>query len=53
MWHTWSDYDRFHALNDRFVATGEGFTSLDYMAPTPAVRPRPAPPRARGRHSLS
>jgi tRNA wybutosine-synthesizing protein 1 len=31
-WHTWIDYDRFHDL----VASGEEFTSLDYMAPTPA-----------------
>lgn len=36
-WHTWIDYDKFHMLNDRFVRTGEPFTSLDYMAKTPAV----------------
>jgi tRNA wybutosine-synthesizing protein 1 len=31
-WHTWIDYDRFHEL----VESGKPFTSLDYMAPTPA-----------------
>jgi tRNA wybutosine-synthesizing protein 1 len=31
-WHTWIDYDRFHDL----VSSGKPFTSLDYMAPTPA-----------------
>ncbi|KAJ1920260.1 Fe-S oxidoreductase [Tieghemiomyces parasiticus] len=30
-WNTWIDYARFQEL----VATGEPFTSLDYMAPTP------------------
>lgn len=31
-WHTWIDYDRFQEL----VALGQPFTSLDYMAETPA-----------------
>jgi tRNA wybutosine-synthesizing protein 1 len=31
-WHTWIDYDRFHEL----VVAGKPFTSMDYMAPTPA-----------------
>lgn len=30
-WWTWIDYGRFHEL----IASGEPFTSLDYMARTP------------------
>ena len=30
-WHTWIDYDKFHEL----VSTGQPFTSMDYLAPTP------------------
>ncbi|CAI5536839.1 unnamed protein product [Closterium sp. Naga37s-1] len=30
-WHTWIDYDKFHQL----VASGQPFSSTDYMAPTP------------------
>ena len=30
VWHTWIDYARFHEL----LASGEHFTSVDYMAPT-------------------
>lgn len=30
-WHTWIDYDRFHEL----LASGDRFSSDDYMAPTP------------------
>merc|ERR1711865_1046323 len=30
-WHTWIDYPKFHQL----AASGEHFTSKDYMAPTP------------------
>lgn len=30
-WHTWIDYPKFHQL----IASGEPFTGLDYMAPTP------------------
>lgn len=35
-WRTWIDYDRFHELVSRFHATGESFSSLDYMEETPA-----------------
>ena len=35
-WRTWIDYDRFHELVSRFHVTGESFSSLDYMAETPA-----------------
>jgi tRNA wybutosine-synthesizing protein 1 len=31
-WYTWIDYEAFHDL----VQSGSSFTSLDYMAPTPA-----------------
>ncbi|ESQ27622.1 hypothetical protein EUTSA_v100183040mg, partial [Eutrema salsugineum] len=31
-WFTWIDYEKFHDL----VASGEPFTSTDYMAPTPS-----------------
>jgi tRNA wybutosine-synthesizing protein 1 len=31
-WNTWIDYGRFHQL----ARTGEPFTDVDYMAPTPA-----------------
>ena len=31
IWHTWIDYDRFHDL----YASGQPFSSEDYMAPTP------------------
>ncbi len=31
VWHTWIDYDKFHDL----YASGEPFTSDDYVAPTP------------------
>ena len=39
-WHTWIDYPKFHQL----AASGEHFTSEDYMAPTPdwAVMGHPA-----------
>jgi len=30
-WHTWIDYPKFHKL----VTSGEPFTAMDYMAPTP------------------
>ncbi|KAJ3073590.1 S-adenosyl-L-methionine-dependent tRNA 4-demethylwyosine synthase [Podochytrium sp. JEL0797] len=30
-WHTWIDYPKFH----RLVKSGERFTSMDYLAPTP------------------
>lgn len=35
-WRTWIDYDRFHELVTRFHDSGETFSSLDYMAETPA-----------------
>uniref|UniRef100_H2YWM5 S-adenosyl-L-methionine-dependent tRNA 4-demethylwyosine synthase TYW1 n=1 Tax=Ciona savignyi TaxID=51511 RepID=H2YWM5_CIOSA len=35
-WRTWIDYARFHELFQRFRATGESFTALDYTATTPA-----------------
>ena len=35
-WKTWIDYDRFHELIQRYYTTGETFSSLDYMATTPA-----------------
>uniref|UniRef100_A0A915JCG2 S-adenosyl-L-methionine-dependent tRNA 4-demethylwyosine synthase TYW1 n=1 Tax=Romanomermis culicivorax TaxID=13658 RepID=A0A915JCG2_ROMCU len=34
-WHTWIDYEKFHALFDEYKSTGKTFTSLDYMASTP------------------
>lgn len=30
-WHTWIDYEKFHKL----IASGEEFTSEDYLLPTP------------------
>ena len=30
-WHTWIDYDRFHDL----AKSGEPFSAMDYLAPTP------------------
>lgn len=36
VWHTWIDYDRFHALMKEYYANGTGFKSEDYMAPTPS-----------------
>ncbi|KAJ3287080.1 S-adenosyl-L-methionine-dependent tRNA 4-demethylwyosine synthase [Rhizoclosmatium sp. JEL0117] len=32
VWHTWIDYPKFHEL----VNSGAHFTSMDYLAPTPA-----------------
>ncbi|KAI9327981.1 hypothetical protein BDR26DRAFT_874643 [Obelidium mucronatum] len=32
VWHTWIDYPKFHKL----VRSGEHFTAMDYLAPTPA-----------------
>lgn len=34
-WHTHIDYERFAELVARFYATGESFSALDYVAPTP------------------
>ena len=34
-WHTHIDYERFNELVSRFYSTGEPFTTLDYVAPTP------------------
>uniref|UniRef100_F6V9G2 S-adenosyl-L-methionine-dependent tRNA 4-demethylwyosine synthase TYW1 n=1 Tax=Ciona intestinalis TaxID=7719 RepID=F6V9G2_CIOIN len=34
-WNTWIDYSRFHELYQRYQATGECFTALDYMKKTP------------------
>jgi len=31
MWKTWIDYEKFHSL----IASGEPFTDVDYVAPTP------------------
>lgn len=38
VWHTHIDYDRFHALAQRYYDSNgkETFTSMDYLAPTPA-----------------
>ena len=35
-WMTWIDYDKFHSLVSDYQTPGQSFTSLDYMAPTPA-----------------
>lgn len=37
-WHTWIDYPRFHELVQAYYASegAAAFTSLDYIAPTPA-----------------
>ena len=35
-WMTWIDYDKFHSLVSEYQSSGQSFTSLDYMAPTPA-----------------
>lgn len=35
-WNTWIDYPKFLQLFNRWKATGEDFTDLDYSAPTPA-----------------
>ncbi|CAK5213266.1 unnamed protein product [Aphanomyces euteiches] len=35
-WHTWIDYDKFHALIQKYYADGTPFTTMDYIAPTPA-----------------
>jgi len=40
-WHTWIDYDKFNGHIQKYYATRGSdnehkFTSLDYMAPTPA-----------------
>ena len=35
-WWTWIDYPKYHQLVDRYHATGEGFTSEDYLAKTPS-----------------
>ncbi|KAF0685001.1 Aste57867_23030 [Aphanomyces stellatus] len=35
-WHTWIDYDKFHELIQRYYADGTPFTTMDYIAPTPA-----------------
>jgi len=34
-WNTWINYEKFHELYQRYVATGELFATEDYMAPTP------------------
>jgi tRNA wybutosine-synthesizing protein 1 len=36
VWRTWIDYPKFHDLEAQFRATGELFTSRDYLADTPA-----------------
>ena len=33
---TWIDYEKFHCLVAEYQSSGQTFTSLDYMAPTPA-----------------
>jgi len=35
-WLTWIDYDKFHQLVQKYYATGDTFSSLDYMAETPS-----------------
>ena len=35
-WMTWIDYEKFHSLVAEYQTSGQSFTSLDYMAPTPA-----------------
>merc|ERR1712127_665190 len=35
-WHTFIDYERFHACMDKYNKTGEKFDSMDYMEKTPA-----------------
>lgn len=35
VWKTWIDYPRFHELFQRYLATGETFTALDYARATP------------------
>ncbi|CAG0907733.1 unnamed protein product [Cyprideis torosa] len=37
-WQTWIDFEKFHALNERWRATGgqHGFKVEDYMSPTPS-----------------
>lgn len=34
-WHTHIDYERFNDLVTRFYKTGESFSAMDYVAPTP------------------
>ncbi|OQR86498.1 tRNA wybutosine-synthesizing protein [Achlya hypogyna] len=34
-WHTWIDYDKFHALVQQFYKDGTPFSTMDYIAPTP------------------
>jgi len=36
VWHTWIDYPKFNQLAMRFYETGETFTDMDYIAPTPS-----------------
>ncbi|KAF6037145.1 hypothetical protein EB796_004553 [Bugula neritina] len=35
-WWTWIDYDKFHQLSHKYRETGATFSSLHYMAKTPA-----------------
>ncbi|XP_054269058.1 S-adenosyl-L-methionine-dependent tRNA 4-demethylwyosine synthase TYW1-like isoform X2 [Macrosteles quadrilineatus] len=35
-WWTWINYERFHKLVERLEKTGEPFTALDYIHPTPS-----------------
>jgi tRNA wybutosine-synthesizing protein 1 len=35
VWHTWIDYERFHALVAKYYEDGTPFTADDYTAPTP------------------
>ena len=34
-WNTWIDYERFYQLITKYYQTGETFSSLDYVCPTP------------------
>ncbi|RHZ09906.1 hypothetical protein DYB37_013028 [Aphanomyces astaci] len=35
-WHTWIDYDKFHTLIQAYYNDGTAFTTMGYIAPTPA-----------------
>ncbi|RHY28448.1 hypothetical protein DYB25_005855 [Aphanomyces astaci] len=35
-WHTWIDYDKFHTLIQAYYKDGTAFTTMGYIAPTPA-----------------
>lgn len=35
-WHTWIDYEKFHALIAKYYEDGTTFTAEDYMAATPS-----------------